>query len=83
LKIDRDFVKNVNVDNYDASLVIAMIQLAHAFQIDVVAEGVESQAQLAFLQQQGCDYIQGYLIGIPQHAEEPLMSINEIPLFQT
>ncbi|RLW58356.1 MAG: hypothetical protein B6D70_13670, partial [gamma proteobacterium symbiont of Stewartia floridana] len=68
LKIDRDFVKNVNVDNYDASLVIAMIQLAHAFQIDVVAEGVESQAQLAFLQQQGCDYIQGYLIGIPQHA---------------
>ncbi|MEW8385567.1 MAG: EAL domain-containing protein, partial [Candidatus Thiodiazotropha taylori] len=43
LKIDRDFVKNVNVDNYDASLVIAMIQLAHAFQIDVVAEGVESQ----------------------------------------
>ncbi|MEW8205403.1 MAG: EAL domain-containing protein [Candidatus Thiodiazotropha taylori] len=83
LKIDRDFVKNVNVDNYDASLVIAMIQLAHAFQIDVVAEGVESQSQLAFLQQQGCDYIQGYLIGIPQHAEEPLMSINEIPLFQT
>ncbi|MCG7894825.1 MAG: EAL domain-containing protein [Candidatus Thiodiazotropha taylori] len=83
LKIDRDFVKNVNVDNYDASLVIAMIQLAHAFQIDVVAEGVESQSQLAFLQQQGCDYIQGYLIGIPQHAEEPLVSISEIPLFQT
>ncbi|MCG7874446.1 MAG: EAL domain-containing protein [Candidatus Thiodiazotropha lotti] len=83
LKIDRDFVKNVNVDNYDASLVTAMIQLAHAFQIDVVAEGVESQAQLAFLQQQGCDYIQGYLIGIPQHAEEPLESISEIPLFQT
>ncbi|ODB82697.1 hypothetical protein A3194_18180 [Candidatus Thiodiazotropha endoloripes] len=83
LKIDRDFVKNVNVDNYDASLVTAMIQLAHAFQIDVVAEGVESQAQLAFLQQQGCDYIQGYLIGIPQHAEEPLESISDIPLFQT
>ncbi|MEW8256102.1 MAG: EAL domain-containing protein [Candidatus Thiodiazotropha taylori] len=83
LKIDRDFVKNVNVDNYDASLVIAMIQLAHAFQIDVVAEGVESQAQLAFLQQQGCDYIQGYLIGIPQHAAEPLEPISEIPLFQT
>ncbi|MCG7926386.1 MAG: EAL domain-containing protein [Candidatus Thiodiazotropha taylori] len=83
LKIDRDFVKNVNVDNYDASLVIAMIQLAHAFQIDVVAEGVESQAQLAFLQQQGCDYIQGYLIGIPQHAAEPMVPISEIPLFQT
>ncbi|MCG8487508.1 MAG: EAL domain-containing protein [Chromatiales bacterium] len=83
LKIDRDFVKNVNVDNYDASLVTAMIQLAHAFQIDVVAEGVESEAQLAFLQQQRCDYIQGYLIGIPQHAEEPLESIRGIPLFQT
>jgi diguanylate cyclase (GGDEF)-like protein len=83
LKIDRDFVKNVIVDNYDASLVTAMIQLAHAFKIDVVAEGVESEAQLAYLQQQGCDYIQGYLVGIPQHAEEPLEPIGEIPLFQT
>jgi diguanylate cyclase (GGDEF)-like protein len=83
LKIDRDFVKNANVDNYDASLVTAMIQLAHAFQIDVVAEGVESESQLAFLQQQGCDYVQGYLVGVPQHAEEPLEPIDEIALFQT
>jgi EAL domain-containing protein (putative c-di-GMP-specific phosphodiesterase class I) len=82
LKIDRDFVKNANVDNYDASLVTAMIQLAHAFQIDVVAEGVESESQLAFLQQQGCDYVQGYLVGVPQHAEEPLEPIDEIALFQ-
>ncbi|MEJ2621531.1 MAG: EAL domain-containing protein [Candidatus Thiodiazotropha sp.] len=78
LKIDRGFVKNANVDNYDASLVIAMIQLAHAFQIDVVAEGVESESQLAFLQQQGCDYVQGYLVGVPQHADEP---IDETALF--
>ena len=82
LKIDRDFVKNVNADANDASLVTAMIQLAHAFRIQVVAEGVESESQLAFLQQQGCDYIQGYLIGFPQHADQPVESVEHIPLFQ-
>ncbi len=83
LKIDRDFIKNVNADNYDASLVTAMIQLAHAFRIDVIAEGVESESQLEFLQQQDCDFIQGYLVGFPQHAEEPVEPIGHIPLFQT
>jgi diguanylate cyclase (GGDEF)-like protein len=83
LKIDRDFVKSVELDNYDASLVKAMIQLAHAFEVKVVAEGVESEAQLAFLQEQGCDYIQGYLVGLPQHAERPVESIGHILLFQT
>ncbi|MES9854350.1 MAG: EAL domain-containing protein [Candidatus Thiodiazotropha sp. L084R] len=83
LKIDRDFIKNVNADNYDASLVTAMIQLAHAFRIDVIAEGVESESQLGFLQEHDCDFIQGYLVGFPQHAEKPVESIGHIPLFQT
>lgn len=82
LKIDRDFVSSVDVDNYDASLVTAMIQLAHAFRIQVVAEGVENESQLEFLQEQGCDLIQGYLVGFPQHAERPVESIGHIPLFQ-
>ncbi len=69
LKIDRDFIRNVCVDTNDASLVTAMIQLAHAFRIDVVAEGVESEDQRTFLKLQNCDYIQGYLIGSPQDGE--------------
>ncbi len=69
LKIDRDFIRNVCVDTNDASLVTAMIQLAHAFRIDVVAEGVESEDQRAFLKLQNCDYVQGYLIGSPKHAD--------------
>ncbi|MCU7936804.1 MAG: EAL domain-containing protein [Candidatus Thiodiazotropha sp. (ex Dulcina madagascariensis)] len=82
LKIDRDFIRNVNADANDASLVQAMVQLAHAFRIKVVAEGVESEDQLAFLQQQDCDYIQGYLVGFPQHAEAPVEPAQHISLFQ-
>ena len=66
LKIDREFIHGVVADSNDASLVRAMIQLAHAFNIAVIAEGVENESQLSFLQQQDCDYIQGYLLGTPQ-----------------
>ncbi|MEL0587349.1 MAG: EAL domain-containing protein [Candidatus Thiodiazotropha sp. (ex. Lucinoma kazani)] len=83
LKIDMDFIRNVDVDANDASLVQAMVQLAHAFNINVVAEGVENEAQLAFLQHQGCDYIQGFLVGFPQHDRQPIETVQHILLFQT
>ncbi|MCU7930961.1 MAG: EAL domain-containing protein [Candidatus Thiodiazotropha sp. (ex Codakia rugifera)] len=83
LKIDMDFIRNVDVDANDASLVQAMVQLAHAFNIKVVAEGVENEAQLAFLQHQGCDYIQGFLVGFPQHDRQPIETVQHILLFQT
>ncbi|MCU7855613.1 MAG: bifunctional diguanylate cyclase/phosphodiesterase, partial [Candidatus Thiodiazotropha sp. (ex Lucinoma borealis)] len=82
LKIDMDFIRNVDVDANDASLVQAMVQLAHAFNINVVAEGVENEAQLAFLQHQGCDYIQGFLVGFPQHDRQPIETVQHILLFQ-
>ncbi|RDH85056.1 MAG: hypothetical protein DIZ77_15170 [endosymbiont of Seepiophila jonesi] len=65
VKIDRDFISNVHSDANDANLVRAIIQLAHAFGMQVVAEGVETEQQLAFVRAQGCDYIQGYLVGVP------------------
>jgi EAL domain-containing protein (putative c-di-GMP-specific phosphodiesterase class I) len=59
-----------------------MIQLAHAFGIQVVAEGVESESQLMFLQSLDCDYLQGYLIGVPNHAEHKYELSALMPLFQ-
>jgi diguanylate cyclase (GGDEF)-like protein len=82
LKIDREFIRNADTDANDASLVQAMIQLAHAFGIQVVAEGVESESQLMFLQSLDCDYLQGYLIGVPNHAEHKYELSALMPLFQ-
>ncbi|MEW8086624.1 MAG: EAL domain-containing protein [Candidatus Thiodiazotropha endolucinida] len=83
LKIDREFIHGVVADSNDASLVRAMIQLAHAFNIDVIAEGVENESQLAFLQQQGCDYVQGYLVGIPRHQQQSSEVFKAGLLFET
>ncbi len=82
LKIDREFIRNADTDANDAGLVQVMIQLAHAFGIQVIAEGVESEAQLAFLQSLGCDYLQGYLIGVPNHAEHRVELSQLMPLFE-
>ena len=59
----------------------AMVELAHAFDIQVIAEGVEKEAQLSFLQELGCDYAQGYLLGVPSHAEHQFEMSSLLPLF--
>jgi len=61
LKIDRSFVQGLPGDREDVSLVQAILALARSLGLRVVAEGVETQAQRAFLSANGCDYMQGWL----------------------
>ena len=65
LKIDRSFVKDTPEDPEDSAIATAIIGLSANLKIRVVAEGVETQAQADFLQQQGCDEMQGYLLSAP------------------
>jgi EAL domain-containing protein (putative c-di-GMP-specific phosphodiesterase class I) len=64
VKIDRSFIKDFLLDS-DSMITKSIIYLAHGLKLDVVAEGVETQEQLEFLRQQGCDQIQGYLFSKP------------------
>jgi len=65
VKIDRGFVAGVNEDPDNLAIVQTIIALGKALKLDVVAEGVETEAQLALLRAAGCDRAQGYLLGRP------------------
>jgi diguanylate cyclase (GGDEF)-like protein len=65
LKIDKSFVDDVLTDSDGAEITNAIIRLSHALNMRVVAEGVESVEQVAFLKKQGCDEIQGYVVAKP------------------
>jgi len=69
LKIDRSFVGRLGLSPSDDAVVRAVIDLAHAHDLVVVAEGVETTEQLAALRDMGCDRAQGYLLGRPVRAE--------------
>ena len=69
LKIDKTFVRDITTDRDDASIAAGIIGLGHNLRLDVIAEGVETEEQLAFLYKEGCDAIQGYLCGRPQPAD--------------
>ncbi|WP_159449133.1 bifunctional diguanylate cyclase/phosphodiesterase [Demequina sp. NBRC 110055] len=65
LKIDRTFVRGVDADDENAAVVNAVLYLASIFGLEVVAEGIETEAELAFLRGTSCAFYQGYLLGRP------------------
>jgi diguanylate cyclase (GGDEF)-like protein len=69
LKLDKHFVRGIGVDAKDERMIEGVIALAHGLGIQVLAEGVEEEQQLDWLVDQGCDMIQGFLIGAPVAAD--------------
>ena len=80
LKIDRSFISDLPGDADDAAITRSIIAMAHGLRLKVLAEGVETDAQLEFLRQHGCDEMQGYLHGKPMPVEQftALLQENKI-----
>jgi EAL domain-containing protein (putative c-di-GMP-specific phosphodiesterase class I) len=66
IKIDKAFIANLDHSQQSATIIRAVIALGRGLNVPVTAEGVETEEQLKFLAAEGCDEIQGYLIGRPQ-----------------
>ncbi|MGZ8242852.1 putative bifunctional diguanylate cyclase/phosphodiesterase [Methylomagnum sp.] len=78
LKIDQSFVRDIGTPSGDTRIVRAIAALAHSLELTVVAEGVETRAQLEFLRQLNCDLIQGYYYSPPLPANDLIDRLNAI-----
>ncbi len=77
LKIDQSFVRNINNDAHDKSIVTTIISMANSLGFTTIAEGVETEQQLDILRQLGCDEVQGYLYSRPIPASEFEAFVNK------
>jgi diguanylate cyclase (GGDEF)-like protein/PAS domain S-box-containing protein len=77
LKIDIAFVREVTSNPDDAAIVLAIINMAHSLKLHVIAEGVEKDAQLAYLRRHGCDEMQGYYFSRPLPEQEFEMMLRD------
>ncbi|MEJ1339138.1 MAG: bifunctional diguanylate cyclase/phosphodiesterase [Candidatus Sedimenticola sp. (ex Thyasira tokunagai)] len=77
LKIDRSFITDLPHDENDASITKAILGLGNSLQLDVLAEGVETKAQLKFLKKHGCEEVQGYYFSRPIPADELTILLEE------
>jgi EAL domain-containing protein (putative c-di-GMP-specific phosphodiesterase class I) len=70
VKIDQSFVRDITQDKNRRAMVRTIISIANNFGLNIIAEGVETDAQLAYLMQYGCNSFQGYLFGKPVPLQE-------------
>ncbi len=79
LKIDQSFVRNLATDNADMVMVMTIVDLGMNFEVDVIAEGVETELQMRLLHRSGCGHFQGYLYSKPvdlEHFEALIVSLR-------
>jgi sensor c-di-GMP phosphodiesterase-like protein len=72
LKIDKSFVKDIGLNSANEGIILAILRMAESLNIDCVAEGIETEAQVSFFKAQGCEYLQGFYYSKPIPASEVL-----------
>lgn len=77
LKVDRAFIKDLPASAKDGAICNAVLDLARHLELSVVAEGVETEDQLSFLDRRGCQYVQGYLTGKPMPAHVAMAALTD------
>jgi EAL domain-containing protein (putative c-di-GMP-specific phosphodiesterase class I) len=80
IKIDRSFVSNLDRSPQSAAIIRAVIGLGRGLDLPVIAEGVETAGQLAFLTDEACNEVQGYLVGRPRPIEEYAELVGRAPI---
>ena len=78
-KIDSSFIRRIGTDAESAEIVRTIVTLAHNLRLEVIAEGIETPPQLAYLKAIGCEYGQGYLFSQPVDTENATALLGATP----